>query len=47
LRKSPILAKTSCFLFRNPPFKQISLVFSSEIPHLSKNHAFYLRKSPI
>ena len=35
------------FLFGNPPFKQISHVFSSEIHHLSKNHAFYLWKSPI
>ncbi|EPP36091.1 hypothetical protein CP10743SC13_1314, partial [Chlamydia psittaci 10_743_SC13] len=23
LRKTPILAKMLCFLFRNPPFKQI------------------------
>ncbi|EPJ32422.1 hypothetical protein CP061683_2131, partial [Chlamydia psittaci 06-1683] len=37
----------SCFLFRNLPFKQISRVFSSEIPHLRKNHVFSLRKTPI
>ncbi|EPP30956.1 hypothetical protein CP8484711_2951, partial [Chlamydia psittaci 84-8471/1] len=28
------------FLFGNPPFKRISRVFSSEIPHLSENHVF-------
>ncbi|EPP35747.1 hypothetical protein CP8484711_3003, partial [Chlamydia psittaci 84-8471/1] len=28
-------------------FKQISRVFSSEIPHLSENHEFSPRKSPI
>ncbi|EPP34976.1 hypothetical protein CP10139811_1617, partial [Chlamydia ibidis] len=27
-------------LFGNPPFKRISCVFSSQIPHLSENHAF-------
>ncbi|EPP29961.1 hypothetical protein CP082626L3_1310, partial [Chlamydia psittaci 08-2626_L3] len=28
------------FLLRNHRFKRISCVFSSEIPHLSKNHEF-------
>ena len=40
LRKSPIYAKITRFLFENPTFKQKSRVFSSEIPHLSENHVF-------
>ena len=35
------------FLFSNPPFWETSCVFSSQIPHLSENHAFSLRESPI
>ncbi|EPJ33856.1 hypothetical protein CP061683_1768 [Chlamydia psittaci 06-1683] len=34
------------FLLANPPCKQKSRIFSSQIPHLSKNHAFSIRKSP-
>ena len=40
LRKSPIYAKITRFLFENPPFKRKSRIFSSEIPHLSENHVF-------
>ncbi|EPP29962.1 hypothetical protein CP082626L3_1311 [Chlamydia psittaci 08-2626_L3] len=35
------------FLFGNHTFKQISRVFSSEIPHLSENHEFSPQKPPI
>ncbi|EPP29176.1 hypothetical protein CP8484711_2724, partial [Chlamydia psittaci 84-8471/1] len=34
-------------LFENPPFKRKSRVFSLKIPHLSENHVFSLRESPI
>ncbi|EPP37212.1 hypothetical protein CP10743SC13_1773 [Chlamydia psittaci 10_743_SC13] len=37
----------TCFLFGNPPFNRISRYLSSQIPHLSKYHAFFLQKSPI
>ncbi|EPJ33677.1 hypothetical protein CP061683_1733, partial [Chlamydia psittaci 06-1683] len=33
--------------FANPPFKRKSRVFSLQVPHLSKNHAFSLRKPPL
>ncbi|EPJ32311.1 hypothetical protein CP061683_2154, partial [Chlamydia psittaci 06-1683] len=33
--------------FANPPFKRKSRVFSSQIAHLSENHRFPLRESPI
>ncbi|EPJ32108.1 hypothetical protein CP061683_1526, partial [Chlamydia psittaci 06-1683] len=39
--------KITRFLFENPPFKRKSGIFSSQIPHLTENHAFSLRKSPI
>ncbi|EPP34933.1 hypothetical protein CP10139811_1159, partial [Chlamydia ibidis] len=39
--------KITHFLFANPPFKRKSPVFSSRIPHLTKNHAFSLQESPI
>ena len=39
--------KIKRFLFENPPFKRKSQIFSSQIPHLSENHAFSLRESPI
>ncbi|EPP35583.1 hypothetical protein CP10139811_1662, partial [Chlamydia ibidis] len=35
--------KITLFLFGNHAFKRKSRVFSSEIPHLSENHAFSLR----
>ncbi|EPP37150.1 hypothetical protein CP10743SC13_1201 [Chlamydia psittaci 10_743_SC13] len=35
------------FLFGNLPFKRKSRVFPSRINHLSENHEFSLRKSPI
>ncbi|EPP29148.1 hypothetical protein CP082626L3_1288 [Chlamydia psittaci 08-2626_L3] len=35
------------FLFASPPFKRKSRVFFSRIPHLSENHTFSLRKTPI
>ncbi|EPP28210.1 hypothetical protein CP8484711_2894 [Chlamydia psittaci 84-8471/1] len=35
------------FLYASPPFKRKSRVFNLQIPHLSENHAFSLRKSPI
>ncbi|EPP29593.1 hypothetical protein CP082626L3_1427 [Chlamydia psittaci 08-2626_L3] len=35
------------FISENPTFKQISRVFFLEIPHLSENHEFSPRKSPI
>ncbi|EPP35266.1 hypothetical protein CP8484711_2552, partial [Chlamydia psittaci 84-8471/1] len=31
------------FHFANPPFKQKSRVFSSQIPHLCENHVFFLQ----
>ncbi|EPP34967.1 hypothetical protein CP10139811_1605 [Chlamydia ibidis] len=34
------------FLLGNHPFKRISCIFSSEIPHLGENDKFSLRKSP-
>ncbi|EPP28701.1 hypothetical protein CP082626L3_1512, partial [Chlamydia psittaci 08-2626_L3] len=49
-----IIWKITHFLLKNPPFKGKSCIFSSKIPHLtknimhlSKNHPFSLRKSPI
>ncbi|EPP28495.1 hypothetical protein CP10139811_1278 [Chlamydia ibidis] len=39
--------KIKRFLFENPPFKRKSQIFSSQIPHLSENHTFFLWKSPI
>ncbi|EPJ31002.1 hypothetical protein CP061683_2133 [Chlamydia psittaci 06-1683] len=35
------------FISENPSFKEISRVFSLEIPHLSDNPVFSLLKSPI
>ncbi|EPP28192.1 hypothetical protein CP8484711_2880 [Chlamydia psittaci 84-8471/1] len=35
------------FLFGNPPFKRKSCIFSLQIHHLSENHAFSFRKSPV
>ncbi|EPP28323.1 hypothetical protein CP10139811_1238 [Chlamydia ibidis] len=40
-------AKTTCYLFANTTFKRKSRVFSSQIPHLSENHAFNLQDAPI
>ncbi|EPP37211.1 hypothetical protein CP10743SC13_1772B, partial [Chlamydia psittaci 10_743_SC13] len=45
-RKSPFSSNITRFVSENPTFRQISRVFSSEIPHLSKNHVFSFRKSP-
>ncbi|EPP37663.1 hypothetical protein CP10743SC13_1547 [Chlamydia psittaci 10_743_SC13] len=41
------LIEYQVFYLRESPFKQISRVFSSEIPHLSENHEFSPQKSPI
>ncbi|EPP36375.1 hypothetical protein CP10743SC13_1204, partial [Chlamydia psittaci 10_743_SC13] len=43
----PFNPKITHFLFANPPFKRKSRVFSLQVLHLSKNHAFSLCKSPI
>src|SRR5699024_7031719 len=47
LRKSPTDAKITCFLIKNPTFKQKSRVFYSQIRHFGKHHAFSLCKFPI
>ena len=39
--------RKSRFLFENPPINAKWRVFSLQVPHLSENHAFSLRKSPI
>ncbi|EPP37668.1 hypothetical protein CP10743SC13_1109, partial [Chlamydia psittaci 10_743_SC13] len=46
-RNLPFNPKITRFLFRNPKFKRKSQIFSAQIPHLSENHAFSLRESPI
>ncbi|EPP29621.1 hypothetical protein CP082626L3_1618 [Chlamydia psittaci 08-2626_L3] len=43
----PFNPKITRFLFTNPPFKRKTRVFSSQIRHLSKNHAFSLQESSI
>ncbi|EPP37931.1 hypothetical protein CP8484711_2666 [Chlamydia psittaci 84-8471/1] len=39
--------KITRLFFENTPFKRKSCIFSSEIPHLSKNHTVSHQKSPI
>ncbi|EPP28497.1 hypothetical protein CP082626L3_1345 [Chlamydia psittaci 08-2626_L3] len=43
----PFNPKMAHFQFANPPFKRKTHVFSSQIRHLSKNHAFSLQESSI
>ncbi|EPP36075.1 hypothetical protein CP8484711_2850, partial [Chlamydia psittaci 84-8471/1] len=44
---TPFNPKITLFLFANPPCMRKPRVISLQIPHLSENPAFSLRKSPI